>query len=76
MVTSTDVNGTSSGKCVSASVILPDWFGPLLVSLRYTSAFDQNGLLYYIGSAGGTREYVNSHVSGDVVVTWSSIASG
>ncbi len=48
-------------------------FGPLIVSLRYASDFDQNGLLYYIGSAGGTRAYVNPHVSGDVVVTWSSI---
>jgi hypothetical protein len=33
-------------------------------------------LLYYIGCAGGTRGYVNPHVSGDVVVTWSSINAG
>jgi hypothetical protein len=76
MVTATDVNGACSGKGVSASVVLPDRFGPLPVSLRYASDFDQNGLLYYIGSAGGTRGYVNPHVSGDVVVTWSSIGRG
>jgi hypothetical protein len=79
MVTATDVNGACSGKGVSASVVLPDRFGPIFLlvkSFRYASAFDQNGLLYYIGSAGGTRGYVNPHVSGDVVVTWSSIYSG
>ena len=69
MVTATDVNGACSGKGVSASVVLPDRFGSLVVSLRYASDFDQNGLLFYIGSAGGTRDYVNPHVSGDVVVT-------
>jgi hypothetical protein len=76
MVTATDVNGACSGKGLSASVVLPDRFGPSVVSLRYASDFDQNGLLYYIGSAGGTRGYVNPHVSGDVVVTWSSIRRG
>jgi hypothetical protein len=72
MVTATDMNGACSGKGVSASVVLPDRFG---LSFQYESDFDQNGLLFYIGSAGGTRGYMNPHVSGDVVVTWSSIAS-
>jgi hypothetical protein len=76
MVTATDVNGACSGEGVSASVVLPDRFGPSVVSFQYASDFDQNGLLYYIGSAGGTRGYVNPHVSGDVVVTWSSIQAG
>jgi hypothetical protein len=79
MITATDVNGACSGKGVSASVVLPDRFGPIFLlmnSFLYASAFDQNGLLYYIGSAGDTRAYVNPHASGDVVVTWSSICEG
>jgi E3 ubiquitin-protein ligase HECTD1 len=72
MVAATDVNGACSGKGVSACVVLPDRFGPLVLSLQYDDDFDQNGLLYYIGSAGGTRGYVNPHV----VVTWSSIGIG
>ena len=69
------MNGACSGKGVSASMVLSDRFGPLVVSLQYASDFDQNGLLYNIGSAGGIRGYVNPHVSGDVVVycyCWSS----
>ena len=38
--------------------------------------FDEFGVLYQIGTAGGTREYQNPHVSGDVQVTSSSLSSG
>lgn len=34
--------------------------------------FDENGVLYQIGTAGGTREYQNPHQSGDVQVSTSS----
>ena len=42
----------------------------------FESNFDTNGVLHYIGTQGGTRNYQNPHTSGDVVVSWSSIRDG
>ncbi len=42
----------------------------------YSGLFDTNGVLYWIGTGGGTRGYTNPHTSGDVVVSWSSCLSG
>lgn len=70
IVTAVDANGTCSGKGISKQdTLLPK-------RLRYKSDFDRNGVLYYIGSAGGTRAYVNPYESGDVGVTWSSVEAG
>ena len=41
----------------------------------FESNFDTNGVLHYIGTQEGTRDYQNPHTSGDVVVSWSSIDS-
>ena len=38
--------------------------------------FDQAGVLNHIGTAGGTREWVNPCTSGDVAVAWSSVHVG
>ena len=42
----------------------------------FESNFDTNGVLHYIGTQGGTRDYQNPHTSGDVVVSWSGIGRG
>ena len=42
----------------------------------FESNFDTNGVLHYIGTQGGTRDYQNPRTSGDVVVSWSSIELG
>ena len=42
----------------------------------FQSNFDKNGVLYHIGTCGGTRVYQNPHTAGDVTVTWSSICNG
>jgi hypothetical protein len=36
-------------------------------------AFDKCGVLFYIGTAGGSREYSNPHTRGEVIVRMSSI---
>jgi hypothetical protein len=38
--------------------------------------FDQAGVLNHIGTAGGTRAWVNPCSSGDVSVAWSSVENG
>lgn len=38
--------------------------------------FDQAGVLNHIGTAGGTREWVNPCTSGDAPVAWSSVNGG
>ena len=49
----------------------------VVLQLRTCSSnFDENGVLYRIGTQGGTRNYQNPHTSGDVVVSWSSIENG
>ena len=35
-----------------------------------------DGVLFHIGTNGGTRQYVNPHTAGDVVASWSSIGEG
>jgi hypothetical protein len=49
---------------------------PPFRSFCYVSDFDENGVLYYIGTGGGTHPYRNPHESGDVVCIWSSIENG
>ena len=41
--------------------------------LRFSSAFDTNGVLHRIGTRGGTRPYQNPHDAGDVVASMSSV---
>ena len=43
--------------------------------LQFQQPFDENGLFYYIGTKGGTREFLNPHETGDVQVTFSSSAT-
>mmetsp|Transcript_22165 Transcript_22165/g.57833 ORF Transcript_22165/g.57833 Transcript_22165/m.57833 type:complete len:549 (+) Transcript_22165:57-1703(+) len=43
---------------------------------EYASDFDENGLLYWLGTNGKTTAYTNPHTSGKVVVTPSSVESG
>ena len=47
-----------------------------VVALKFQQAFDENGVLYYIATAGGTHAYSNPHTSGRVVVSVSSICNG
>ena len=42
----------------------------------FQSNFDENGVLYYIGTSGGQENYQNPHESGKVVVSASSIVKG
>jgi hypothetical protein len=42
------------------------------VELRFESAFDTNGVLHHIGTAGGTEAYRNPHEAGRVVAAMSS----
>eukprot|EP01113_Clastostelium_recurvatum_P049604 TRINITY_DN9217_c0_g1_i3.p1 TRINITY_DN9217_c0_g1~~TRINITY_DN9217_c0_g1_i3.p1 ORF type:complete len:565 (-),score=134.25 TRINITY_DN9217_c0_g1_i3:31-1695(-) len=46
------------------------------ISLQYTSDFDDRGVFYWIGTNGGTEEWVNPHVRGRVRVTCSSQEKG
>jgi hypothetical protein len=40
---------------------------------RFASPFDTNGVLFHLGTAGGTRAYQNPHAAGAVVASMSSI---
>ena len=40
----------------------------------FVSPFDKSGVLYHIGTAGGTRNWVNPHCTGDVTVSVSGEA--
>lgn len=42
----------------------------------FSSNFDTYGVLYHIGTKGGTQDYTNPHTSGDVVAKWSSVEQG
>ena len=42
------------------------------VLCQYEAPFDENGVLYHIATEGGTREWANPHVSGEVVAGMSS----
>ena len=43
---------------------------------EYASDFDTNGVLYWLGTDGGTTAYTNPHTSGKITVTPSSIGVG
>lgn len=75
LVRAVDGNGSRSEACASNRVQVPE-YSHRPMRLTYVSDFDKNGALYFIGTAGGTRAYINPHVSGDVVVTWSSKYAG
>ena len=47
-----------------------------MLQFQFESNFDTNGVLYHIGTAGGTLFYQNPHTAGDVVVSWSSVGEG
>lgn len=74
-VTAIDVHGLHSKKARSEVVQLPQRTGTL-IHLQYTYDFDTNGVLYYIGTSGGTRPYVNPHLRGEVLAKWSSVGAG
>ena len=38
--------------------------------------YDNNGVIYYLATAGGTRPWTNPHNAGVVAVSWSSVNSG
>lgn len=46
------------------------------IEFRYHSDFDQNGILYYIGTNGNTESFDNPSLSGRVKMTSSSIEKG
>ena len=46
------------------------------VECRFESAFDTHGALHHIATRGGTREYQNPYLSGDVVASASSLVYG
>ena len=67
------VRGVNGGGLISVpSRSLPVLLPPPFRSFRYVSDFDENGVLYYLGTGGGTRPWSNPHDSGDVVCSWSS----
>jgi hypothetical protein len=43
--------------------------GESSVLLQFETPFDTNGVLHHIGTAGGSRAYVNPHDSGDVIAS-------
>jgi len=71
-----DVNGCCSDWSWSSAVKLRKYeqFVEHIIPFKHAEQFC--GVLYYIGTAGGSRAYVNPCESGDVVVEWSSICNG
>ena len=59
-----------SSKYILSSSRDPD-LGPeaLGTQLRFQAPFDANGMLYHIGTAGGTCNYRNPHSAGAVVAS-------
>ena len=47
-----------------------------MLQFQFESNFDTNGVLYHIGTVGGTLFYQNPHTAGFVVVSWSSVSGG
>ena len=45
------------------------------MQLTFQSPFDKNGVLYYLGTKGGTCAYQNPHTAGEVFAKMSSVAS-
>jgi hypothetical protein len=65
--------GSVEGKDDCVFMTLPDIMG---VSCVYEKEFDENGVLYYIGTNGKTEAYQNPHTSGKVVASMSSVVGG
>ena len=62
---------SADDRCESGVTELPATFGH-----RFASPFDTNGVLFHLGTAGGTRAYQNPHAAGAVVASMSSIHDG
>ena len=67
-----------AGRCAGACRMLagvyrsePIVYDPVLC--EFEAPFDRNGVLYHIGTRGGTRELANPHLSGEVVAAMSSL---
>jgi len=71
-VMSFDVHGCFSDWCWSPAVKLDKFRAERVVPFQPSANFC--GVLYDIGTAGGSRPYVNPSKSGDVVVKWSSVS--
>ena len=74
------VTGHPDGHLILLNAFLDSSSGALprrrlggAVECRFESAFDTNGVLYHIGTAGGTEPYANPHVAGRVVAAMSSV---
>ena len=63
---------SADDRCESAVTELPATFG----THPFASPFDTNGVLFHLGTAGGTRAYQNPHNAGAVVASMSSISDG
>ena len=46
------------------------------IDFVFDSDFDENGVIYFLGSQGKTRKFANPHISGQVKVFFSSIRTG
>eukprot|EP00479_Gromia_sphaerica_P015425 TRINITY_DN978_c0_g1_i1.p1 TRINITY_DN978_c0_g1~~TRINITY_DN978_c0_g1_i1.p1 ORF type:complete len:280 (-),score=37.67 TRINITY_DN978_c0_g1_i1:65-904(-) len=46
------------------------------IELEYSNDFDENGIIYWIGSEGGSKSWTNPQQGGSVRVTMSSTESG
>ena len=68
-----DERGNAGAWSEGSAIQLPETFG---MQFRFQSPFDKNGVLYHIGTAGGTRTYQNPHDTGDVVASLSQIGAG
>eukprot|EP01041_Mallomonas_annulata_P006906 gene6906-14019_t len=65
----------TSGDVWSAPSVPVRVASPKAVELKFQSPFDEHGVLYFIGSCGGTAPYSNPHTSGLVVASLSSTAT-
>ena len=64
-----EIYGTGCGGFISDPPIYKPKKDPKnSVEFEYESDFDENGLLFYLGTNGNTQPYVNPHVSGNVIV--------
>ncbi len=64
---------SADDRCESSVTELPATFG---TAHRFASPFDTNGVLFHLGTAGGTRAYQNPHAAGAVVASMSSVGNG
>jgi len=71
-----DVNGCCSDWSWSSVAKLGKYKKCVEHVIPFVPTEEFNGVLYYIGTAGGSRPYVNPCESGDIAVEWSSIHNG